>query len=204
MTTANEITERTAETEVAELLEYAEPPRWVGTSDETTERFTVTYDNWKLKIRRKGGFSGVIMELDYRTGSGLRRHIQATSRDGVQQWVSRHKDLLPIGYSPYGHSNDDIKRMPEFDTPKSKSLGKFAYGIPQSPNLTDVIHCVVQDTLGYDDARDFEDWAENCGYDPDSRKAYKVWEACAEQARKFRQLLKPGDMERLEEALQDY
>ena len=97
---------------VAELFEYAEPPRWIGTSEEKYEHGTVTRDDWRLTIRRKGGFSEKTMTLDYHTGSGHRRKIEATSRDNVSWWISRNKHKLPVGYSPYGHSNDDVKRMP--------------------------------------------------------------------------------------------
>jgi hypothetical protein len=55
-----------------------------------------------------------------------------------------------------------------------------------TPNAAEVLDCLRSDAQSVDNARDFEDWASDLGYDTDSRKAYAVWEACKEEGRKLR------------------
>ena len=43
------------------------------------------------------------------------------------------------------------------------------------------------DATGYDS--DFEDWADNYGYDTDSRKAEKIWREVQSTSKRTRQLL---------------
>lgn len=47
--------------------------------------------------------------------------------------------------------------------------------------------CLV--TEGVDNARDFDDWCLDLGFDPDSRKAEKTFKACQSIARKLKQFL---------------
>jgi hypothetical protein len=51
-----------------------------------------------------------------------------------------------------------------------------------------VLEALLSDAsvAGYDQ---FEEWAADLGYDPDSRKAEKVYQACVEQTAQLRQLL---------------
>lgn len=49
------------------------------------------------------------------------------------------------------------------------------------PTALDVLACLLNDAEGYDNATDFEDWANGYGYDTDSRKAEAIYNAIAEQ-----------------------
>jgi len=52
-------------------------------------------------------------------------------------------------------------------------------GLPDTPpTALEVLECLVSDAAGYRDATGFEDWAENYGYDTDSRAAEKTYKAC--------------------------
>lgn len=62
-------------------------------------------------------------------------------------------------------------------------VGEYTYGSAHDINTWDCQRCLldVLPSLQLDagDAdQPFEDWAIELGYDPDSRKAYKIWEAC--------------------------
>lgn len=46
------------------------------------------------------------------------------------------------------------------------------------PQISDVLSCLLSDSCGADGS--FEDWASNYGYESDSRRAYRIWEACRE------------------------
>ena len=50
------------------------------------------------------------------------------------------------------------------------------------PTAAGVLYCLVSDTSGVDNARSFEEWASNYGYDTDSRKAEAIFRRCEEQA----------------------
>jgi len=47
----------------------------------------------------------------------------------------------------------------------------------------------VSDAQSVDDARDFEDWCAELGYDTDSRKAERTFRACQRIAERLRQFL---------------
>ncbi len=49
------------------------------------------------------------------------------------------------------------------------------------PPLTDVLDCLADDCAGYENARCFEDFAREYGYDTDSRKAERIYRACGAQ-----------------------
>ena len=55
------------------------------------------------------------------------------------------------------------------------------------PEAADVLSCIVGDAFYADET--FEDFCGNCGYDPDSRKAEKIWKSCRALAPKVRRLL---------------
>ena len=67
----------------------------------------------------------------------------------------------------------------------------------KSPNIEDVFNCILLDVSALDQS--FEDWASDFGYDSDSRKAYAIWEACRENAKKLKDFLGNKDFQ---EALQ--
>ena len=62
------------------------------------------------------------------------------------------------------------------------------YGIPSEPTAEGVLNCLVSDTWGIENARNFEEWCSEYGYDTDSRKAESLYRACTRQATKLRQL----------------
>ena len=59
---------------------------------------------------------------------------------------------------------------------------------PIRPKVRDVLECLLMGTncLDYDT---FEDWAENFGYDTDSRSAERGYNACIGEARRLREFL---------------
>jgi hypothetical protein len=61
------------------------------------------------------------------------------------------------------------------------------------PTLESILDCIASDAGGYENARDFEEWCSEYGYDTDSRKAEKIYQATAEQTKKLRHLI--GDNE---------
>lgn len=68
----------------------------------------------------------------------------------------------------------------------------------EQPTVFDVVSCLVNDyrTLG-SGYWQFEEWAEDVGFDTDSRKAYAVWEKIVDNSRQLAKLV--GGYPRLEE-----
>jgi hypothetical protein len=63
------------------------------------------------------------------------------------------------------------------------------YGISGEPTAADVINCLASDSASIESARSFEEWAPELGYDPDSRKAEKIFKICKIQAAKLKKFL---------------
>lgn len=74
------------------------------------------------------------------------------------------------------------------------SMGAAHTGMPKE---TDVFHCLLNDADGVDEL--FETWADNLGYDSDSRQAEKIYNACKETAYGLARLFKPSELSDLRE-----
>jgi hypothetical protein len=72
-----------------------------------------------------------------------------------------------------------------------------------TPDRLDVISSLVMDSRVLDYGT-FEEWAEDFGFDPDSRKAEATYRACMEIALKMRAGLGETMLERMSEAFADY
>jgi len=72
-----------------------------------------------------------------------------------------------------------------------------------APLLRDVLHSVLLDADAID-AGSFEEWASDCGMDPDSRKAEKVYQACLAYGLAMRRMIGDAAMVTLRAEFQDY
>ena len=63
------------------------------------------------------------------------------------------------------------------------------FGITHEPKLADVLDCLASDAAGYENASTFEDWAEEYGYDTDSRKAERMYRTIKRQAEQLRRTI---------------
>lgn len=59
----------------------------------------------------------------------------------------------------------------------------------KNPTLAEVLDCLASEASGVDNARSFEDWASEYGYDLDSRKAERAYQICKKQAQELKALL---------------
>ncbi len=57
------------------------------------------------------------------------------------------------------------------------------------PKAAEVLSCLASDAAGFDNAQSFEDWADEYGYDADSRKAEKIYKAVEKAAHRLRAFL---------------
>jgi len=59
----------------------------------------------------------------------------------------------------------------------------------EPPTAADVLDCLAMDAAGVENAKDFEDWASEYGYDTDSRKAERTYKICQQQAADLKEFL---------------
>jgi hypothetical protein len=100
---------------------------------------------------------------------------------------------------------DNVRRV-ELECQTGFTHNQFLHPIrskPILPNYLDVLHCLATDAdvLNYSS---FEDWAPNLGYDPDSRKAFQIYQTCLEIALRLRNAFSPSVFDELIAAAQDY
>jgi hypothetical protein len=83
-----------------------------------------------------------------------------------------------------GHSAEDPENdiAPVWASRDGMTLAFYmGPALGREPTAYDVLSCLLLDAASYDNARDFETWAEEYGYDPDSRKAERIYEKVGEQ-----------------------
>jgi hypothetical protein len=76
----------------------------------------------------------------------------------------------------------------------------FSMGVGHNgkePTAADVLDCLASDAAGIVNARSFEDWCRDYGYDSDSRKAERTFKVCEREAEKLRRFLGDADRETL-------
>lgn len=86
---------------------------------------------------------------------------------------------------------------------KTRNLFGRTNAVPILPELRDVMCCLLMDASVLDYSS-FEDWANEYGYDTDSRKAETTYRQCIETALKLRNALGDLRLEQLRNAYRDY
>jgi hypothetical protein len=82
----------------------------------------------------------------------------------------------------------------------ANTCAKVANRMKLQPKLIDVISSVLMDATALH--MTFEDWCSEFGYDNDSKKAEKIYNACCDNARKAMKFLNRETMEKLTELSQ--
>lgn len=103
------------------------------------------------------------------------------------EWADRnpHMDDMPAGSSHWKcvlvSKADGRRRLTVY----------FSQGpaISREPSVEDLLDCLASDAATWENAQDFEDWARDLGYDPDSRKAERIYRAVEKQAKGLKRLL---------------
>lgn len=74
---------------------------------------------------------------------------------------------------------------------RSRMTIPFSMGsaLTREPTVAEVLDCLASDASGIENARSFEDWCGEYGYDVDSRKAEKTFKVCQRQANQLKRFL---------------
>lgn len=122
--------------------------------------------------------------------------------------IPNYNALLKATNSTYSRTTLDGERLFNQVLANGKSIKQISYnnwlsGEPILPARLDVMHSLIMD--GYaDDARSYEEWAGDYGYDTDSIKGLRVFEACAEVGRALRVTMGAEWVMAARGAFQDY
>nr|AYD75889.1 conserved hypothetical protein [Pseudo-nitzschia multiseries DNA virus] len=179
--------------------------------------------NWKVTIKRDGHD---ILTTDYSAGiahcpgyaaksvparfsphgyyqrckDGTRRHRAAEPYEALQQYRSALADAecetgFAMRISNWGYWNtlETIGGRPGSSS-KNKRI---------EPNPLDVLYSLTMESSVLD-AKGFENWASDCGFDADSRKAETIYQQCLDIALKMRAGIGENGLSMLAEAFQDY
>lgn len=143
-----------------------------------TKRDNWVCDAWKVTFIVTSDQRAAGVEFDYFTGTGLRKPVE------------------------WKHG------APGYDNGRQPLLGTLLYeqwmtsAKPEAPHAADVLRCLTDDVQACH--MSFNDWADTYGYDTDSRKAFKIYEACQESGDKLKKVFTHAQIAQLREALQDY
>lgn len=145
--------------------------------------------NWRVTIaRNKRG-----MATDYTQGIG---HVPGWPQYyKLRNALVKHQHALGELASEKGKyfaSGEKLEpastaRLERWLFGESPNYGVCELDLPK-PDFANVLQGLVMDSEGVE-VDTFEEWADNYGYDTDSRKAEKIYEACREIARDLRRVL---------------
>jgi len=114
----------------------------------------------------------------------------------MKQFVNKNKVRLSVEWADENKNNPEWKDANHYKVTLKMGRRQLStyfsqgYGIKGEPRAEDVLSALASDSAGIENARSFEDWAGDLGYDDtDSRKAEKVYKACERQADKLKNFL---------------
>lgn len=144
--------------------------------------------NWKVTLCRykeKKPESSVQPDTIFRKRDGAYVGITELITTDYSQGIAHLK-----GYKHFAKKTTDYvtELANVLETGRSK-FGWSSYNFtPKVPTDVDIIAALANDSdvLDYSD---YEEWASNCGFEPDSRKGEKIYKACLKIALKMRSSL---------------
>lgn len=110
----------------------------------------------------------------------------------IQSFVEEHKIRITVEWTDYNPNNpewnsaDHWKVILKIGRRQMTTYFSKGYGHHGAePTAEEVLDCLAQDISGYLNARGFEDWCSEYGYDTDSRKAERIYNVIARQAKQL-------------------
>ena len=122
---------------------------------------------------------------------------EQNERQTLQQFVAAHKVTATAGLTDRNPNMDTDPRHPMTHYKVRLRAGRrsmtlhFSMGMAHTrePEVADVLDCLASDSASFENARSFEDWCSDYGYDTDSRKAERTYRAIQRQAGKLQRVL---------------
>lgn len=107
----------------------------------------------------------------------------------MSQFVAETKITLTVEKTSFNPNMDNSLKMDHWKVqlkrgPKRMTI-VFSKGFGHNgepPTIEEVLDCLASDSASIVDSPNFEEWAEDFGYDPDSRQAERTYSAVRAQA----------------------
>jgi hypothetical protein len=144
--------------------------------------------NWKVTLLYRGK---PVIETDYMAGIAHSPAFKAARKIGAGVSLADEPAIESEVEGGFAIRHVGMS-MPYADKKK-----------PLLPDNCDVLYSLLSDGDAIDHAS-FEDWADNYGYDTDSRKAETIYRACLDTGLKLRASLGDELIAKLREVFQDY
>lgn len=129
---------------------------------------------FKVRLNYKGH---PVLETDYSLGVG---YVTIPKR-----WEDQPNNLTADEICAFNALRNNPHAQLKDKTLHASFAAKLAKAQKVTPQLADVMHSLMMDGEAYFDAATFEDWAANCSYDTDSRKAEAIYRKCDEIGRQL-------------------
>ena len=138
-----------------------------------------------LQIKQKEGNMNQATIKDFIKNNNLSISIShANSNPNMDnQDMNHYKVTIKRKFKLDGNHLDTRYGFRQMTIPFSQGLAHT-----ESPKLDSVLDCLLTDSIGVDGVI-FEDFCSEFGYDEDSIKAKKVYEACKKNSKKLKNLL---------------
>lgn len=116
----------------------------------------------------------------------MREFVAANRITATATWAADNPNMEQDSKYPMGHWRVAMRYKGRRFT-VYYSMGMAHHG--KEPGAAEVLDCLISDANGIDNARGFEDWCGEYGYDTDSRKAHRTYTICQRQAERLRKFL---------------
>lgn len=166
--------------------------------------------NWRVTIKRNGR---EVFSLDYSSGIG---HCPAYQQFPPKDFAARrHYEARIVFETEQGFVSsprfnswapDDVKPKLVRDESKPAYVGEAGGPMKRSPivpGAVNVLACIASDSSVLDSGG-FESWAQEYGYDTDSRKAESIYKTVLEQALAMRAAFGEAGLNELRDATRDW
>lgn len=113
----------------------------------------------------------------------------------IKSFVNANKIKMDVNYAaenknaPGWKDANHYKVMLKMNGKQLTTYFSQGYGITGEPKPEDVLNAFASESLGVENARSFEEWAREYGYDEDSRKAERIFKVCEKQVDKLKNFL---------------
>ncbi|MCK9460691.1 MAG: hypothetical protein M0R80_13715 [Proteobacteria bacterium] len=113
----------------------------------------------------------------------------------INEFINANKIRITNEWADTNRNNPDWKDANHYkvvlkmDNRQLTTYFSQGYGISGEPTAESVLNCLASDTSGFENARNFEDWANEYGYDTDSRKAERIYRVIERQTKQLKRFL---------------
>lgn len=105
-------------------------------------------------------------------------------KHGIAAAATRADDNPNMTDMPEGSRHWNVSLLRVGMGPAHTMVVPFSQGPAHTepPTAEDVLDCLASDAIGWNNAEGFEDWCGECGYDADSRRAERTYNAVKKQS----------------------